>query len=471
MTEDPTTDGVTEAPKVSRDAKAWLDMLKRAETTFEKYHKSCDNVDRWHGDMDKLGSEVRDREFQLFWANLEVLKPSIYSRPPVPIVAPKFKNKDKVARRAADLLERSMAASFEQEDIHSTMRLLRDDMAVNGRAVAWVRYETDGQGGEFIRYDHIERRDFLHEPARKWNEVQWVARREWLSLEKGVTRFGEQFRQAEFKRRDSEKADDTGEKDDTREERACVWEIWHRTRRAVLWIAPGVDTVLDVKPPFLDLEGFFPCPKPAYGTVKRGTLIPIPDLHYYKDQIEEINDLTRRIAALAQALKMRGFYPAGAGDLSATIEAALEDDDPRAIVRGVADFATMSGASMKDSLVWLPITDIAQAIQASVELRKQLIDDVYQISGLSDIMRGATDAQETLGAQQLKSKYGSVRLRDRQEELVRIARDMTRIGAEIMAENFAPETLLRMSQIQDLLPAAEALAQMAPQPAPMGMMA
>jgi hypothetical protein len=76
------------------------------------------------------------------------------------------------------------------------------------------------------------------------------------------------------------------------------------------------------------------------------------------------------------------------------------------------------------------------------------MDDVYQITGLSDIMRGQTEASETLGAQQLKSQYGSVRIKDRQDEMVRMARDITRIAAEIMAENFQPKTLLDMSQLE-----------------------
>jgi hypothetical protein len=83
-----------------------------------------------------------------------------------------------------------------------------------------------------------------------------------------------------------------------------------------------------------------------------------------------------------------------------------------------------------------------------VALRKELIDDVYQITGLSDIMRGSTEASETLGAQQLKANYGSVRIRDRQGELVRVARDITRIMAEMMAENFDQQTLLDMSQVE-----------------------
>jgi hypothetical protein len=99
-------------------------------------------------------------------------------------------------------------------------------------------------------------------------------------------------------------------------------------------------------------------------------------------------------------------------------------------------------------ILWLPLDMVATTIQQLIELRKQLIDDVYQITGLSDIMRGSTVASETLGAQELKSQYGSIRIKDRQDELIRIARDVTRIAAEIMAENFSAKSLLAMSQLE-----------------------
>ena len=68
--------------------------------------------------------------------------------------------------------------------------------------------------------------------------------------------------------------------------------------------------------------------------------------------------------------------------------------------------------------------------------------------GLSDIMRGATDPGETLGAQQLKSQYGSVRIRDKQGEMVRVARDIEEITAEIMCSEFDFDTLIEMSQME-----------------------
>ncbi len=40
-----------------------------------------------------------------------------------------------------------------------------------------------------------------------------------------------------------------------------------------------------------------------------------------------------------------------------------------------------------------------------------------------------------------------MRVRDRQDEMVRVARDLTRITCEIMSENFQKDTLLEMSQM------------------------
>src|SRR6185312_6467878 len=72
----------------------------------------------------------------------------------------------------------------------------------------------------------------------------------------------------------------------------------------------------------------------------------------------------------------------------------------------------------------------------------------YQLSGISDIMRGATEAEETLGAQQLKSQYGSVRVRDKIDELQRVARDVARIVPEIASDKFSQKTLLDMSMME-----------------------
>lgn len=431
-------------------SKRFLDDIAQAEKAFDSWQTKSDNVDKLYADLSRQSDSARDREFAMFWANVQVLAPSTYARPPVPVVVPRFKDRRAVPQAASELLERSTIVAFEMEDIDQVMRLVRDDLAIVSRGTPWVRYETEKRGGygERVCIEHLDRKDFLHEPARKWKEVGWVARRGWLSKTEMRKRFrktsGDAYKDAEYTVQKEDR--DNGAADNRA--KAGVWEIWHKDLNKVIWVAPSCDVVLDEGEPHLKLEGFFPCPRPAYGTLQRRSLIPVPDMVFYKDQLEEINELTARIAALSEAVKVRGFYPSGAGEIGDAIEAAIKSVTNNQVMVPISNWAAFGNGAAKDMIVWLPIDIIVGTIVSLVELRKQLIDDVYQITGLSDVMRGSTDPNETLGAQELKSQYGSIRIRDKQAELVRVARDLARLTAEIMAENFSPKTLLAMAQME-----------------------
>jgi hypothetical protein len=446
MAEYETEDGDDGDALADRGSGYWLDCLSDAQKFFAFWNEKADGIDRFYADLKKLAATNVDREYKLFWANLEVLKPAIYSRPPAPVVIPRWKDQKELPRKASELLERALILNFEEIGLDTIMLQVRDDLATVGRGTAWVRLEA-ADGGDRNVIDHLDRGDFLHEPARKWAEVGWVAKRAWLARRQVRERFGDAAAKAVTLKKPEDGKGEAQIPDYTGERKAEIWEIWSKTKGLVVWVSPGVEEVLDIKEPFLKLDRFFPCPKPAYATLERRSLIPVPDFYYYRDQLEEINELTARIAALSEALRLCGFYPGGTGDLAEAIEMALKNTSNNARVIPVANFQNLGGASLKDSVVWLPIVEVASTITALMTLRKQLIDDVYQISGISDIMRGATDPQETLGAQQLKSQYGSIRIRDRQGELVRFARDLTRISAEIMAENYTPEQFAAMAQM------------------------
>lgn len=444
-----TDSAATEDPYANmRASKPWLELIKDAQKPYETYQAKCDNIDKLYADLKQLSGANTERQMQIFWANLEVLKPSIYARPPVPVVTGRFKDRKPLVRHASEILERCLVTSFDLEDINQTMLLLRDDLAVNARGVAWVRLEEDAEGNKRIAYDHIDRKDFCHDPARKWKEVGWGARKTYKTMEEMRLRFEEHSGNAYLSAKYEERKDDDGY---AGEKKACVWEMWNKTKGVVVWFAEGPDEVLDIRPPFLNLEGFFPFPRPVYGTLERNSLKPVPDFLYCKDQLEEINELTARISALAEALKLKGFYSAGGEDVATAIETAMAATDNNAVLIPVHNAAAFGGnGTMQDAIVWMPVKEVAEVVTALVALRRQMIEDVYQVTGLSDIMRGSTDPNETLGAQQLKSQYGNIRIRDRQADLIRIARDMTRIAGEIMAEQFDPQTLMAMSQYDEV---------------------
>ncbi|BAB48041.1 hypothetical protein [Mesorhizobium japonicum] len=432
-----------------KSSKGWLKLITDQEKAgYSDYQEKCTNIEKQYADLAKLASVTRDRQFQIFWANIEVLKPSMYSRPPVPAIVPRFQDRSPIPRTASEMLERSAAVALQREDIDSVMRQVRDDLAILARGCIWVRYETRSKDNDYtekVCIDHKNRRDFAHDPAREWKEVDWVAGGAWMTKKEMRKRFrstsGDAYMNAEFATRKDDKNNSDGKL------KARVWEVWCKSQNKVVWVSPGVDVLLDEGEPHLTLEGFFPCPRPAFGTVQRNSLIPVPDFVFYKDQIEEVNDITNRISALSDALRVRGFYPAGAGEIGDAIEAALKSTNDRQIMVPVSNWA-MLGGSAKDMIVWLPLDMVVQTITQLIQLRKQLIEDIYQISGLSDIMRGETNPNETATAQNIKTQYGSVRIRDRQAELVRIALDTVRIIVEIMAENFKPDTLQEMSLME-----------------------
>lgn len=442
---------VKDEPKSSAP---WIELIVQGERAFQNYNTRCDNVDKLYADMNALGSLSRDRAYNLFWANIETVKPAIYARPPVPVVTTKFKDRRPIYRTSSEFLERCTNVGFDLAGINDVMLGLRDDLAINSRGVAWVRYETKDDGDsdtERVCIEWLHRRDFLHEPARSWPEVGWVARRAWMTLKAMKERFPKvkeaELMGADFQRREGARGNDNNAYHDTTQ-KAGVWEIWHKSENRVVWVAEGVMPILDEDKPHLKLEGFFPAPKPAYSTTERETLIPVPDVMQYKDQLEGINELTARIHALMEALQVRGFYPAGSGELGDAIESALAQTTNDKVLIGISNWAAFGGGAAKDSIVWLPTEMVATTIMQCVELRKQMIEDVYQVVGISDIQRGASEAEETYGAQKLKNQNGSFRVRDKQNELIRIARDLVRISAEIMAEKFSKKTLLDMSQME-----------------------
>jgi hypothetical protein len=433
-------------PEFARDAKPWRKQIEQAEKAFDRYHKICDKIAKDYADSAALAGEFAERRFQMLFANMEVVKPSIYSRPPTPVVVPRFKDRKPVPRKASEILERAVISSFDTEHVHETFLKVRDDLALFGRGVCWQRYDIyqkRGETKECVRYDWIYRKDFLHEPARSRFEVGWKARGTWLTQEQGRKRFGDAWKEITYI-----DSSDTAEEYKV-EQKARVWEIWSKTENLVVWIHPNATEVLDIDEPHLDLDGFYPCAE-VFGICEPGTLIPCPDPLFYKDQLDEIDELTARISALSESLKLVGFYAAGSEDLGTAIETALKaaERDNRRIAVPLAGMSSFGGEKLKDAIVWLPVVEVATTVRELVALRKQLIDDVYQISGISDIMRGQSEASETLGAQQLKSQYGSIRIKDRQSEMVRLCDSVLNIAGEIMAENFSPQTILEMSQTE-----------------------
>lgn len=439
---------VQDEPKSSARLLSQLDDWGKA---YRDWNDICDEIDdiysRRHRNhstfMEGWADGWKDAELDLFWASYEILKPAVYAHTPKPVVAPQFKDRRPVKNKTADLLERTSISAFDRSNINEVMCEIRDDLIFTNRGVMWLTYESEK--GQKVCFEQVDRQDFRHSPARKWCDVYAVARRVWMTKKDMRQRFRKHSGDAYQNAAHFNSREDITNGAMDKSKRASVWEVWHKADNKVYWVAEGVDVILDSSEPYLKLNEFFPCPRPAYGTLARRSLVPVPDYERYSSHFGKINTLTARIYLLLDKVKLKGLIPSG-GDVATAVQALISaEDDEMLIPVPSAQFASGTSGGF---VQWMPLDMVATTIQGLIEARGQLINDFYQLSGISDIMRGATEADETLGAQQLKTQYGSIRVRQKIKEMQRIACDAVKIASEIIAEKFSEKTLLEMSQME-----------------------
>ena len=466
-----------------KSAQPWHDELSRYKEVFKKWTERGEKVVKRYRD-ERKDVEATDARFNIFWSNVQTLKPAIYAKPPNPEVSRRFDDQNDIARVASTILERVLSYEITQyPDFHATISNVVDDRLLPGRGVAWVRYEPiiesveaepqitnyeeigeseyadtsesldeNALAGEapeqFERIttettpvDYVYWQDFAHLPARTWEEVTWVARRVYMSLEEGEERFGEVFSQVPLTHSPDRQ---DGEKETTKAlKKAEIWEIWSKSEKCVYWIADNYDIVLDHRDDPLELTNFFPCPKPYFATTTSGSLVPIADFLLYQDQADEIDDLTGRIKHLTKAMKVMGIY---AADEPAIERLMKEGNDGVLIpVKNWAAFVEKGG--LQGAVQFMPLRDVAAALQQLYQARESCKQIIYETTGLSDIMRGASVASETATAQQIKSQFASLRLNTMKDDMSRFARDILRMKSEIICSKYQAETLVQISGI------------------------
>jgi hypothetical protein len=294
--------------------------------------------------------------------------------------------------------------------------------------------------------DYVYWADFLHSPARTWDEVWWVARAVYMTKEEGVERFGDVFKNVSLT---SQNTDMDGKNPMTAkmtyDKKAKVYEIWNKRSGKVCWIAKGYPQALDERDDPLDLEEFFPCPKPLLATTTTGTMIPVPDYCEYEDQAQELDNLTQRIYLLTKACKAVGVFNAEFKELARMFSEGV--DNKLFPVTGWAAMSEKGG--LKGAIDMMDTSQIIVTLRELYAAREQVKQSIYEIMGISDILRGSSKAQETLGAQQLKANFGSLRLRSAQGDVARFATDVFKLKAQIICKFYPPELIVEMSGVMN----------------------
>jgi hypothetical protein len=472
-----TYESKADAVKDEQDlVKLWLDQIERSGQDEKAWREDAEKAENTYGSKDG----ARNREFNIFHSNVETIVPALYNSTPIPDVRRRFADKDPVGKVVSDLIERALSFTVDTYDFDGMMVAATKDSEVADRGLARVRFlPTFGQapdGSETLSYaevrcEHVLWRDFRRGPGRFWGEVPWQAFRHYLSkdeLAKLINGRGINIEDVPFNY--STDGTESKEKDAKADvfKRAMVWEIWDKDTRKVLFICQDYrERVLKTEDDPLGLTNFFCTPKPLQAIEQTGTLVPVTPLRIYETLVDELNTVTKRLTKLIKTLRPRGLYGGNALDIKAIAEA---DDGELAPATDVMAFLNNGG--LEKAIHWYPLDPTVKAIQVLYEQRETIKQTIYEVTGIADILRGATDATETATAQQLKAQWGSLRIQRRQAEVARFARDLFELKAEIIASKFDWPLLSKMTGIdlpsQEQKQAVQALMQQVQQAQQMG---
>jgi hypothetical protein len=434
--------------------------------------------------LDDRSGERRDGDTRvnLFTANVQTLRALLYGNTPKVDVKRRFADPgDDAARLAGEMLQRLLNTDIEKDsDTYAeTLERALDDRLLPGLGVGRCRYvaefetktveaipdEVDPMTGQVRRgapayeeeiktyenvdIDYVHWRDFRWSPARTWADVRWVAFRVPMTREALIERFGkdlgEKIPLSEKSDKQKHNPNDDGAKNQPWD-RAEVWEIWCKERRTTIWWCKDYPEVLDTKADALELDGFFPVPRPLFANLTTTRLIPTPDFTLAQDLYDEVDSVSTRITLLERAIAVRGVYD----KTSPEIERLLTEAGGNQLI-GVDNFALFKEKGGLSAVVdWLPLEMIVGALEVLKSYRVDLMSLLFQVTGMSDIMRGQSTEGATATEQALKAKFASTRVQEFQSEFARFASDMQSIKAEIIAKHFDPQTILERSNAKYL---------------------
>lgn len=485
--------------KVDSTVQKLLGNIHNYNNEFKKWEARVTKIIRRYRDDQGTGTGMGNEaaRFNILWSNVQTLIPAVYARLPKADVSRRFGDNDPVGRVASLLIERVLDYEIEHyPDFRSSMRHAVEDRFLGGRGVAWVRYDphikkqdipedgyqitedveegeakeaegdiynpTAGNDGapEEIDYecaptDYVHWKDYGHSCARTLEEVTQVWRWVYMSKDAVTERFGKKAAKKVSFNSSPDGLTKYGQKEKSND-KAKVCELWDKETGKVYWLTENSVDLLDERDDPLGLEGFFPCAKPLYATTTSDSLIPVPDFILYQDQANELDILTDRIDGLVKSLRVRGVYDAS----QPALQRLLTEGDNNTLIPVDKWMAFSEKGGLKGSIDLLPIETLASALINCYQAQANIKGQIYEITGISDILRGAGAASESATAQQIKGQYAGLRLRAMQESVALFASELLRLKAQIICTKFQPETILRLAAADQMAPADQ---QMIPQ--------
>jgi len=470
-------------------AKEYAAFQKRSRKFFQqgiKVQERYEDERKSASNEDPVDVGISSRRLNLFHSNITTLQSMLYgSVPKIEVSREHADPDDDVARVAALMLQRILEADVATSgsDLATTLRAALQDRLLPGLGTARVRY-TFSAHEEAVNYpegmeapetplmrtvidneeaplDYVHWQDFAWGWCRTWSELPWMGFRSWLEKYEVEDRFGEDIAKTlEYKKQGVEEGQNSRSQSDPEQdeniEKAEIWEFWCKEGHKVYWWSPGASQILDVRDDPLGLRGFWPSPMPMAANLTTKLFMPKADFVISQDLYNEIDELQTRISIITRAIKVVGVYDKSAGEsVGRMLKEGVEND--LIPVDNWALFAEKGG--LKGVIDWFPVEQVVGVLQTLQQVQSDKIEQLYQVTGLADILRGGNQQYTAADTERLKAKFGSIRVQMLQEDFARFASELDQLKAEVVSKHFEPKSILLQSNAMHI---AEADRQLLP---------
>jgi len=460
----------------------WIGEFAASDKMLRKFHKRGHRiVERF---LDDRRDDGEDTDFgggtrlNLFHANIQTVQGLMYGQIPRVDVSRRYADpNDDIARVASMILERMLnnCVADPGDDYRTLLKDALQDRLIPGLGAGRARYSFESEKvahealsmpdamGELVElapaYEeeiilnencpttYINWKDLKWSYSRTWSELRWISFRSYMNYQAVEERFGEKVaKKISFK---NVKPNDTknGDANDTDytnpEPQAEIWEIWNKEDRKVYWYTAGMSKILESMDDPLGLSSFWPCPPFLAANTTTTLFVPKADFLLAQDLYDEIDALSTRIELITSAIRAVGVYDKSADGIQRIFTEAVENE--LIPVDNWAMFAEKGG--LKGQIEWMPITDLVNTVDTLRGIREETIKLLYQVTGMSDIMRGQSEQYTSASSDQLKTKFGSARMQVLQEEFAEFATNLMKMKAEIISLHFDPQTIVKQSNI------------------------
>lgn len=455
-------DDTTDAPTTEEAVSRWIKEIAACRQREIDFRKDGQRILELYD-----GTKASDTPFNILYSNTETLLPALYSATPRPSVQRRFKDDDPLGKHAADAGQRGLEflldtntdgyQTYDEGMEHATL-----DALLPGRAATAVKYEgteKDEYKTETICVDSKQWNRVYYGYAHKWTDTPWVAYEDYIDRKEAARLFdtdGDKvsdllnFTDDAPAEAAEETKGNTAEQHQGETKLTRIYQIWSKADKTVYYVSEQVnDRYLKEEDDPLKLTGFFNCPKPLQFLKKTHSRTPTAPYILYESQAKELNELTRRIKAITKSIKAKGLYD---GELGPDLQKLVDAGEGELVgADRSASFAAEKG--LQNAFWFFPVEKLIIVLRELYTAREQCKQVIYEITGISDILRGSSKASETLGAQEIKTQWGTLRLKRSQKEVARYARDLLRIMLELAATKFSQETWARMTGLPFLIDA------------------